>query len=157
ISELSRRHRVTVVTTHGVEDDPEGLAARLSGCERVISIPYAVPKKESVRFPGAVLRSWLSRDPVDLWKWRVKKVQAEVQNLMASGSIDLCVADFLCAVANIPLGCAVPVALFEHNVEHLLWKRLSRLEAGTWRWPLFEVEWRKLRRREAAACARSDL
>ena len=44
ISELSRRHRVTVVTTHGSGDDPEGLRLRLPNCERVVSIPYAVPK-----------------------------------------------------------------------------------------------------------------
>jgi glycosyltransferase involved in cell wall biosynthesis len=148
---------VTVVTTHGVEDDPEGLAIQLSSCDRIISIPYMAPKKESIRFPGVVLRSWLSPYPVDLWKWRVPKVYRQVRNLMESGSIDLCVADFLAAAANVPLGGAVPVALFEHNVEHLIWKRLSGLEARAWRRPLFEIEWRKLRRREARACARTNL
>ena len=148
---------MTVVTTHGAEDDPDGLALQLSDCDQVISIPYVVPKKESLRFPVAVLRSWFSPYPVDLWKWRVPKVHEQVSALLANGSIDLCVADFLFAVANVPLGRAVPVTLFEHNVEHLIWKRLSTLEAATWRRLLLEIEWRKLRRREAAACAGSDL
>ena len=39
ISELSRRHQVTVLTTHGPDDDPEGLARHLSRCHRVISLP----------------------------------------------------------------------------------------------------------------------
>ena len=30
IAELSRRHQVTVITTHGVGDDPEGLARHLA-------------------------------------------------------------------------------------------------------------------------------
>ena len=47
ITELARRHEVTVVTTHGVGDDPEGLARHLSNCDRVISLPYVVPKRGS--------------------------------------------------------------------------------------------------------------
>src|SRR5262249_24592798 len=85
IAELSRRHRVTVVTTHGAEDDPDGLALQLSDCDQVISIPYVVPKKESLRFPVAVLRSWFSPYPVDLWKWRVPKVHEQVSALLANG------------------------------------------------------------------------
>ena len=34
IAELSRRHRVTVLTTHGPADDPTGLADHLEACER---------------------------------------------------------------------------------------------------------------------------
>ena len=36
LSCLSRRHDVTVVTTHGPGDDPDGLRQRLPHCERVI-------------------------------------------------------------------------------------------------------------------------
>ena len=52
----------------------------------------------------------------------------------------------------------VPTVLFEHNVEYLIWKRLRDLETVAWRRALLEVEWRKLRAREAAACraCRSD-
>ncbi len=32
LSELSRRHRVTLLTTHGPGDDPDGLAAALPSC-----------------------------------------------------------------------------------------------------------------------------
>ena len=60
VSELSRRHRVTVVTTHGPGDDPEGLARHLSLCQRVVSLPYMVPKRGSATFPAAVVRSWFS-------------------------------------------------------------------------------------------------
>src|SRR2546426_11984319 len=78
IAELTRRHRVTLLTTHGSRDDPAGLAAQLAGCERVISLPYTVPKQGSARFVGALLRSWLSRLPVDLWRWRISAVRKQV-------------------------------------------------------------------------------
>jgi glycosyltransferase involved in cell wall biosynthesis len=157
ISELSRRHQVTVVTTHGSGDDPGGLRRRLPNCERVVSIPYTVPKRGDREFPLAVARSWLSPYPVDLWKWRVDQVRQQVDQLIAGGGVDVCVADFLFAAANVPLGGPVPVVMFEHNVEYMIWKRLSAIEPSPLRRALFEVEWRKLRAREGAACAGSDL
>lgn len=157
VSELARRHKVSVITTHGPGDDPEGLAQRLSHCHHVTSIPYDVPKRGTTAFPVAVARSWLSRYPVDLWKWRVPDVRDHVRRLVDSSGIDICIADFLFAVANVPTTEAVPVVLFEHNVEYLIWKRLCALEPVRWRRALLEVEWRKLRAREADACRQADL
>lgn len=157
ISALATRHQVTVVTTHGPGDDPDGLVRRLSDCHDVISIPYAAPKRGSAAFALALAGSYLSPDPVELWKWRVPAVCDRVRAILDGGAVDLCVADFLLAVANVPLGGRVPVVLFEHNVEYLIWKRLSELESSPLRRALFEVEWRKLRRREADACRRADL
>jgi polysaccharide biosynthesis protein PslH len=157
ISELARRHQVTVVTTHGAGDDPEGLQRQLSHCHEVVSYPYTVPKLGSAAFPAAVARSWMSKYPVDLWKWREPHVRQKVHSLIGSGAIDLCVSDFLFAAANVPTGGSTPVVLFEHNVEYMIWQRLCALETRAWRRALFELEWRKLRAREADACRDADL
>jgi glycosyltransferase involved in cell wall biosynthesis len=157
ISELARRHQVSVITTHGQGDDPPGLQQQLAHCERVVSIPYAVPKRGSVPFAAAVASSWFSHYPVDLWKWRVRAVQDEVQKTLATGTVDLCIADFLFAAANVPMPGNVPVLLFEHNVEYLIWQRLADLETSSWKRALFEMEWRKLRACEADACRRAAL
>jgi len=157
ITELARRHRVTVLTTHGPADDPEGLAARLRDCEQVRSFPHAIPKRGSVRFALAVPRSWPSPLPVDLWRCRVPALRKEVSGLMRAGKLDLCVADFLAATPNVPLDGPLPTVLFAHNVEHMIWKRLSQVETRPWRRALLEFEWRKMRRYEARACARARL
>jgi glycosyltransferase involved in cell wall biosynthesis len=157
ITELAREHQVTVITTHGNGDDPEGLKQQLAGCERVISVPYAVPKRGSAAFVGAVARSWFSHYPVDLWKWRVPEMRQAVHEALAGGNVDVCVADFLFAVANVPMSPRVPVLLFEHNVEYLIWQRLANLETSAWKRALFEMEWRKLRACEAEACRRAAL
>jgi glycosyltransferase involved in cell wall biosynthesis len=49
------------------------------------------------------------------------------------------------------------VVLFEHNVEYVIWQRLSALESSPWRRALLDVEWKKLRAREADACRQADL
>jgi polysaccharide biosynthesis protein PslH len=157
ITELSRRHEVTVVTTHGKDDDPDGLQGALHGCSDVISFNDRVPKRGSRSFPLTVARSWLSCDPVDLWKWRISDVRGCVRGLMDSGTVDVCIADFLFAVNNVPLRHETPVILFEHNVEYLIWKRLCDLETVPWRKALLAIEWRKLRAREASACRNADL
>jgi sugar transferase (PEP-CTERM/EpsH1 system associated) len=157
ISALSRRHRVTLVTTHGSGDDPGGLSRQLPGCHRIYSIPFSVPKRGDSRFPASVARSWFSRDPVDLWKWRVKEVRDIVNRLVDDHTADVCISDFLFAAANVPMRGPIPVVLFEHNVEHLIWQRLSTLETNPARRALFELEWRKLRWRERALCRRADL
>lgn len=157
ISELARSHQVTVITTHGRGDDPDGLKQQLAHCERVISVPYAVPKRGSAAFAASVAGSWFSHYPVDLWKWRVRDVRREVRAALGKVDTDLIVADFLFAAVNVGMTGDVPVLLFEHNVEYLIWQRLAHLESNPWKRALFEMEWRKVRACEADACRRADL
>jgi glycosyltransferase involved in cell wall biosynthesis len=49
------------------------------------------------------------------------------------------------------------VVLFEHNVEYQIWQRLAALERRPWLRALFEIEWRKLRAREADTCRLAHL
>ena len=57
-----------------------------------------------------------------------QKLQAEVEWILGTGRADLCIADFLHAAANLPSRTAVPVILFAHNVEHVIWRRLAASE-----------------------------
>jgi glycosyltransferase involved in cell wall biosynthesis len=156
IAELARRHRVTVLTTHGPGDDPDALADQLEGCEQVFSVPYSIPKVGTPRFATALLRSWLSPYPVDLSKCLVPALKAKVQEALDGGA-DVCVADFLVGMPNIPLNCPVPTILFQHNVEYMIWKRLYEVETRAWRRALLAIEWRKMRRYEGSACKRARL
>ena len=157
LSELSRRHRVTVLTTHPPHEDPDGLKAHLPHCRSVVSIPYAPPKWRSARFPLALLRSWFSPLPVDLWKCRVAPLRAAVAQLIEARAVDLVVADFIFAVPNLPAAVPVPVVFFAHNVEHRIWQRLGDNAGSAGARALLGVEWRKMRRCEADACRRASL
>jgi len=156
LSELSRRHRITLLTTHAPGEDPQAEARALPGCERVVSFPHVIPKQGTAGFAAALARSWLSPLPVDLWRCRVPALRAEVRALLTSGSVDLCIADFLSSAPNVPPDGGVPTILFAHNVEHLIWKRLAATETRSSRRLLLALEWRKLRRYEARVCARAS-
>ena len=149
-------HAIAVLTTHGPADDPEGLKANLKDCERIVSIPYLIPKAGTSRFAVALLGSWLSSYPVDLWKCRVPALRSKVDEALSAG-VDVCVADFLVAAANVPVGGVTPTLLFEHNVEYMIWKRLHAVETRAWRRALLAAEWRRMRRYEARACRQARL
>ena len=151
LSELSRHHQVTLLTTHGPGDDPQGLAVALPRCE-VTSVPWSLAKRGSARFVLALLRSWLSPLPVDLYKCAVPALRREVARRLAAGGIDLVVADFLAAAPNVSLDGPAPVVLFAHNVEHVIWRRLSEVEPRTWRRFLLQLETRKMLGYEVQAC-----
>ncbi len=157
VSELSRRNRVTVVTTHAPGDDPQALAMHLPAAEEVVSMPFAIPKLGSGRFAAALLRSWLSSRPVDLLKFRVPALANEVRRRLESGNVDVCIADFFSATADVPLTTPVPVVFFAHNVEFMIWKRLCETEKRPLRRLLLQLEWRKMRRSEAGACAQASM
>ena len=158
VAELSRRHHVTVVTTHEAPDEAGALPARLGAATRVVSLSFVPAKQGSARFALALTGSWASPLPVDLWRWRIRAIRDVVRRMLTRGRFDICVADFLAAMPNIPdrIG-AVPLVLFEHNVEHMIWKRVSETERRTLLRPLLEVEWRKMRHYETLACQRAAL
>jgi glycosyltransferase involved in cell wall biosynthesis len=155
VAALAERHAVTLLTTHGAGDDPEGLVAQLPGCE-VVSFPHAAPKQGTAAFGRALVRSWATALPVDLLKWRVPALRDAVERRLASTTVDVCVADFLSSVPNVPLEGPVPVVFFDHNVEHVIWRRLARV-GPAWRRPVLELEWRKVRRQEARTCRSARL
>lgn len=157
LSELSQRHAVTLLTTSGPDDDPDGLRRRLPCLEASIAIPFASPKQGSGRFAKALVRSWLTRYPVDLWKVRVPAVQHRIRTLLQGGRFDVVVMDFLFAAVNVDRPSPVATVLFAHNVEHIIWRRLAELERRPWRRAVLAAEWRKMARVEASVCRSSDL
>lgn len=152
VAELAKRHEVTVVTTHA-PGDGEGEAEALADCRRVIALTHRLPKQGSAAFALALMRSWLSPLPVDLYKARVPGLGALVSGLVPSA--DVVVADFLAAAPSVPFGGRVPTVLFQHNVEHQIWRRLAQTDTRRLHRALLEIEWRKMRRWEARACARA--
>lgn len=157
LEQLSRRHRITLVTTHGPQDDLAGLTERLGACEQIASVPHAPVRRGSPRLAVALARSWASALPLDIVRWRVGLVQREVAHRLARRDFDLCVADVLFAMANLPRRLEVPVVLLAHNVEHVIWRRLAETEPRAWRRLLLALEWRKLQRYEIGACTRAAL
>jgi polysaccharide biosynthesis protein PslH len=157
LSELAQSHRITVVTTHLPPQDGHEQSVALRRCEQVISIPHVPLKRTHPLFPLVLFRSWLSGVPVDMARWLIPELKREVECQLDRGNYDLCIADFLFAIPNIPLDTDTPVLLFTHNVESMIWKRLSDMEPRTWKRALLNIEWQKTCRYEADICRKVKL
>jgi glycosyltransferase involved in cell wall biosynthesis len=157
IRELSRHHQISVITTHHPEEASAELARQLPNCRDVTSLPHASTKHDSLRFLYLLLRSWLTRLPVDLYKSRITTLEQEVTQSLDGSRFDLCVADFLVAVPNVPMSGETPVLYFSHNVEYMIWQRLGRNVSSRLRRALLALEWRKMRRFELQTCRRAGL
>lgn len=163
LNELARQHEVTIVTTRRPDEDPRVLDAQLAHCEQIIQVPIDAPKHGSPGFIKALAQSWFSELPVDLYKYRIPAMRREVGKLLRQGNFDVCIADFLTGMPNVPEGIVgpdgapVPVVLFTHNVEHMIWQRLCTNERNPIKRLLLAIEWRKMRRYERLACQRADL
>ena len=155
VSELARHHELQVLTTHEAADEVEGLRANLPAGTSVTSVPHVPAKQGAARLAGLAARSWLAGLPLDVFRWRVPALCAAARQALESGTIDLCIADFLVATGNLPAVSATPTVLFEHNVEFLILQRRARVERPGWGRLVLEMEWRRMRRFEARACRRA--
>ncbi|MEY4642373.1 MAG: hypothetical protein RLZZ227_2367 [Pseudomonadota bacterium] len=157
INELSREHEVSVVTTRRADEDPAVLVKQLSRCKHVVQALYSAPKHNSPEFVTALVKSWFTPLAVDLYKNQVPEMKTSVARLLQENDFDIIIADFLTALPNLPKQASVPVVLFTHNVEYMIWKRLCANETNLLKRLLLAIEWRKMKWYEASACREADV
>lgn len=152
IDELSRHHDVTVLTTTREDEKDISLSSHLPSCKDIRSFVFSPPKKHEKAFIKSLAASWFTHLPVDLYKYQCPQLRRETHSQLDSGNFDLCIADFLTAIPNVPMHSGVPVIHFSHNVEFNIWRRLCDTENNWLKKMLLAIEWRKMRRYESQAC-----
>jgi polysaccharide biosynthesis protein PslH len=88
------------------------------------------------------------RSPYSVSKFTDTKVQKLVAQLIRERLFDVAVCDFLASTLNFPRDLAVPTALFQHNVESILWKRKAEVEVEWLERMVSKFEYAKMRRYE---------
>ena len=104
--------------------------------------------------PGDYLRRFPSRAPYAVTKFTAPEVQSLLAEWIPQHRFDVAVCDFLCTVLNFPKDLATPTALFQHNVETVLWKRKAELEVKWIDRLVAKVEYARMRRFEPAQVRR---
>ncbi|MFN0085088.1 MAG: glycosyltransferase family 4 protein [Blastocatellia bacterium] len=153
---LAERHEVTFLSHYG--------GARDAAYEREIldHLPGAEVVYTGVRDATTVERglTYLQRlpnsAPFGVTKFTTRKVQTLLAEWLNDGRFDVAVCDFLGSTLNFPARSATPVALFQHNVESILWRRHTEHETHPVKRAAFKLEAAKMARYEAAAVARFD-
>jgi len=128
---LSRAHELTYLSYYNGERD--------EAYER--EIPTHIPGTVTVHTPAKelgtlaqylhYLRRIAWRAPYTVLKFADPQVQELLAEWIPQRRFDVAVCDFLSSTLNFPRELPTPTALFQHNVESILWERKAAVE-GRW-------------------------
>ncbi|HEY4905595.1 MAG TPA: glycosyltransferase family 4 protein [Candidatus Sulfotelmatobacter sp.] len=95
-----------------------------------------------------------SSAPYAVSKFTAPQVQQLLSRWIAQPCSDVAVCDFLASSLNFPQNLLTPTALFQHNVETVLWRRRAEMEVEWWDRTIAKIEYAKMRRFEPAQVRR---
>lgn len=95
-----------------------------------------------------------TRVPYSVAKFTDRAVRDRVDDIAARERLDVAVCDFLAPALNFPDRLPLPAALFQHNVEHMIWLRQARHERNPVKRAVYALEAAKMRRFETATLGR---
>ena len=140
---LARNHQVTLLSYYGGERDPQYETAIVEQLPGAHTIYTAAPEGTVAQSIDYILRL-PSAAPYAVKKFTHPRVRAEVARRLKDGNADVAVCDFLSASLNFPGASPIPVVLFQHNVETMLWRRMADTEKSAWRKLSYGIEARKM-------------
>jgi len=99
------------------------------------------------RYMDYASRIWW-KAPYSVSKFTDPLVQKIITGWFQEGRFDVAVCDFLMSVLNFPENLTLPTAIFQHNVETVLWKRMAEFEVKWLDRTVSKFEYAKMRRFE---------
>ena len=146
-SELAKTNDVTLFIFCG-EDSSEAQRTLTSTFRDVVIHPLKVQAGRGLREAAGYLTGFFSRLPYSISKYCRPEVANHLRKTIASKAYDVILCDFLTPAAIVPFDSGVPVVIFTHNVEAMIWKRhMDVAKNPLWRF-VFKREYRKMRKAE---------
>lgn len=153
LRQLATRHQTTLLSYYDGVPDPaydQLVAAEFPGA-------IATSTGGPTSIAGTVFdyaRHLPSPAPYTIWKYASTGVRALVQDFLRGGRFDVAVCDFLAPSLNFPKILPIPTALFQHNVESVLWARQASHQTNLIKRAVFSLEAWKMNRYERATVRR---
>jgi polysaccharide biosynthesis protein PslH len=151
---LARQHEVTYLTLDDGTAAPDAKARATEYCSRVESVPFAPPAKGSLGFFLALIGNLASSLPYAIARYDVPALRDRIRAICKERDVDVVVCDFLAPSINVPDDLGVPVVLFQHNVEAMIWQRHADVATHPIKKAYMHEQWRRMKRFEAAECRR---
>ncbi len=154
LRQLSANHELTHLSYYaGPRDESyeREAAAHIPG---TVTIATPAQNLDGLHRHLDYLRHITWRAPYAVSRFTDPQVQRLLQEWIPQRRFDVAVCDFLSSALNFPRELATPTALFQHNVESILWKRKADVEP---RWidrAVFKLEAAKMSRFEPAQTRR---
>jgi polysaccharide biosynthesis protein PslH len=151
---LSTIHDVTYLSYYGGSRDQEYEPAVLQHLPGTVTVHTAAPDASGIERCLDYVRRLPSPAPYSVSKFTVPQVRQILADWISQRRFDVAVCDFLASTLNFPRDLATPTALFQHNVETLLWGRRARFEVKGLDRLISKIESAKMARFEPAQVRR---
>ena len=156
LRQLKGDHHITYLC---LDDESGGEDARSRAteyCHELVTVPFRPTSKTSPKIYLDVVRSLVSPLPYVAVRYRSTAMREAIKRLVEDGHIDIVVSDFPFPATNLPEALGLPVVLFQHNVEAVIWRRHRDTATGLLRRAFFHTQWRRAVRWEQKICRRCD-
>jgi glycosyltransferase involved in cell wall biosynthesis len=148
LRKLAAGHELTYLSYYGGEHDEAYEREILAHLPGTVPIYTAAPDSTATERYLDYLRRLAWRAPYAVSKFTAPSVQQILSDWIPQRRFDVAVCDFLSSTLNFPENLATPTALFQHNVETVLWKRKSEVEVKLLDRLVSKIEYEKMRRFE---------
>jgi glycosyltransferase involved in cell wall biosynthesis len=156
LRKLASRHEVTFLSYYGGRRDETYEREIREWMPGTRVIYTATPDSTTFERVLLYLVRLPSRAPFGVSKFLSREARRLLAQWLNEDRFDVAVCDFLSASLNFPKRSATPVALFQHNVESVLWSRKAEYEANPIKRPVIKLEAAKMLRYERYAVGRFD-
>jgi len=145
---LAATHDLTYLSYYGGQRDQAYEREVLTHLPGTVSVYTAAPEAMGSARYFDYLRHFSNPAPYSISKFAARQVQKLLREWISQHKFDVAVCDFLASTLNFPDKLVTPTALFQHNVETILWKRKADFEAKWLDRIVSKVEYAKMRRFE---------
>jgi polysaccharide biosynthesis protein PslH len=145
---LAATHDLTYLSYYGGQRDQAYEREVLTHLPGTVSVYTAAPEAMGSARYFDYLRHFSNPAPYSISKFAARQVQKLLREWISQHKFDVAVCDFLASTLNFPDKLVTPTALFQHNVETMLWKRKADFEAKWLDRIVSKVEYAKMRRFE---------
>ena len=145
---LAATHDLTYLSYYGGQRDEAYEREVLTHLPGTVSVYTAAPEATGSARYFDYLRHFSNPAPYSISKFAAPQVRKLLREWIPQHKYDVAVCDFLASTLNFPDKLVTPTALFQHNVETILWKRKADFEAKWLDRIVSKVEYAKMRRFE---------
>ena len=145
---LAAEHELTYLSYYGGLRDEAYEKEILQHLPGTVTLHTAAPDTTAMERYLDYVRRFPRRAPYPVTKFTDARVLELVTKWFAEQRFDVAVCDFLASSLNFPEDLSTPTALFQHNVETVLWQRKAEVEVEWLERVISKIEYRKMKRFE---------
>lgn len=154
LKELRRDHEITYLTLDDGNAAPDARERAAEYSTRLVTVPHKVSAKFSPRFYSEVVSNLFSELPYFIAKYLTPAMRKKIKDVLAENAHDVLVCDFLHPAINLPDDIGIPMLLFQHNVEAMIWRRHYEVAESMPKKAYLRSQWKRARHFERQACGR---